>query len=202
MAAGSPQPRIDHRRATAERNATAILDATERLLAGGTALSMRAIADEAGISRPTLYAHHRTIAEVVEAAVDRAVAASLAAIDAADPGAGPADEALERLAAASWGRLARYGAVAGGVAEHLPAGAIERSHRPIAKRVRRLVDRGRRDGTFRTDVPADWLVTLYFSLVHAADEHARAHRMKRERALAMLVTTLRDVFTTAGRAAT
>jgi AcrR family transcriptional regulator len=50
---------VDHRRATADRNAAAILDATERLLERGAALNMRAIAAEAGVSRPTLYALHR-----------------------------------------------------------------------------------------------------------------------------------------------
>ena len=58
---------IDHRRATAERNAAAILDATERLLAQHAPLSMAAIATEAGVSRPTLYAHHKTLGDVVEA---------------------------------------------------------------------------------------------------------------------------------------
>ena len=73
-------PPVDHRRATAERNAAAILDATERLLAGGQPLNMRALAAEAGVSRPTLYAHVKSIEAAVEAVVSRAVRDSRAAI--------------------------------------------------------------------------------------------------------------------------
>src|SRR5436190_1560104 len=102
VSAHMPDVAVDHRRATAQRNAAAILDATTRLLQRGAPLNMRAIAAEAGVSRPTLYAHYNTIGEVVEAVVGRAVSASVAAIEAAEPGTGPADEALERVATASW----------------------------------------------------------------------------------------------------
>jgi TetR/AcrR family transcriptional repressor of mexCD-oprJ operon len=185
---------VDHRRATAERNAAAILDAAERLLTRGAGLNMRAIAVEAGVSRPTLYAHYKTIGEVVEGVVDRAVRASVSAIEAADPTAGPAGEALERMAAASWGRIAHFDAIAHGAAEHVTAAALHRTHAPIMGYVRALVRRGQADGVFRTDLPAEWLVTMYFSLVHGAADHVRAHRMKRERALELLLTSLRDLF--------
>jgi hypothetical protein len=60
-----------------------------------------------------------------------------------------------------------------------------------------LVQRGRRDGTFRTDLPADWLTTMYFTVVHGADEHARAYDLPRDEALELLTTTAGDLF--AGR---
>jgi TetR/AcrR family transcriptional regulator, mexCD-oprJ operon repressor len=189
------EPTVDHRRATAERNAVAILDAAERLLARGTSLTMLGIAAEAGVSRPTLYAHHATIGEVVEAVTARAVTASLSAIEAAEPGRGPAGEALERVAGASWSQLAHFDAIASGAAEHVSAAALHRAHAPLMRPLQQLVERGRAEGTFRTDLPVAWLVRTYFALVHAADEHARAQRLKREDALAMLTTTLRDVFT-------
>ena len=185
---------VDHRRATAERNSAAIVDAAERLLARGAALNMRAIAAEAGVSRPTLYAHYATLADVVEAVVERAVDASVAAVEAAEPEAGPADAALERMLATSWGHLAGLDALARAAAEHLPAAARNRAHGALMRRARALVDRGRAAGTFRTDLPADWLVTALYALVHAADEHVREHGEDRERALNMLTTTVRDVF--------
>jgi TetR/AcrR family transcriptional regulator, mexCD-oprJ operon repressor len=188
------QPTLDHRRATAERNAAGIIDAAARLLAQGTSLTMRAIATEAGVSRPTLYAHYATIGEVVEASVARAVAGSLAAFKAARLDEDPADAALERALATSWEHIARYDALARGAAEHLTSAALRRSHQALVKPVRRLVERGRDEGVIRHDLPVDWLVTLYFSLVHSADEHARRRRMKRADALAMLTTTAHDVF--------
>ena len=189
------QPTTDHRRATAERNAAAILDAAERLLAQGTGLTMLAIAAEAGVSRPTLYAHYATIGEVLEAAVARAVQGSVGALEAARPDEGPATAALERVIAASWHHIARFDGLARGAAEHLPAAAMRRSHQALARPLHALVERGQREGAFRTDLPADWLVTVYFATVHAADDHARAHRLKRERVLEMLTTTLRDLST-------
>src|SRR5215217_7198059 len=179
----TPQ-KVDHRRATALRNAAAILDATERLLAQGSTLSMAAIASETGVSRPTLYAHYKTIAEVVEAAVERAVLDSMTAFEAAKPEEGSAEQALERMLTASWGQLARFQAVARGAMEHLTPGAVHRTHGAMMRPLDDLVDRGRRDGVFRTDVPAPWLVSMYFSLVHGADEHARTYDVPREEALA------------------
>jgi len=76
---------VDHRRAVADRNRAAILDAAERLLADHSALNMAALAAAAGVSRPTLYAHFKTIPDVLEATVERVVQRSAAAIEAAEP---------------------------------------------------------------------------------------------------------------------
>lgn len=189
-----PQPTVDHRRATAERNAAAILDATERLLAKGATLSMAGVAAEAGVSRPTLYAHFPSLAAVVEAAVERAVNASLIAVEAAQPTVGRADEALLRMLAASWGHLARQDALARAAAEHVPSARLHARHAPLMAHLHELVVRGQRDGVFRTDLSPDWLVRSFYALVHAADDHARAPRIKRAAVRDMLETTIRDLF--------
>lgn len=184
----------DHRRATAKRNAAAILDATERLIAQRTPLSMAAIAAEAGVSRPTLYAHYKTLAEVLETAVRRAVDESLAAVEKAEPDVGPPREALERMVDASWGELARRDSLARAAAEHLPAGHLRRSHAPLMAHMTRLVERGQEEGVFRKDLSSQWLVTAFYSLVHAADDLARTQRGKRADALKTLKTTVHDLF--------
>ena len=120
--------------------------------------------------------------------------ASLGAFEAAELDAGPADEALDRMVATSWGRLVRLQALARGASEHLTPSALHRSHQAMVAPLSALIERGQRDGVFRTDLPVDWLVTLYLSLVHGADEHARTHRVSRERALEMLTVTVRDLF--------
>jgi AcrR family transcriptional regulator len=191
------KPAVDHRRATAERNAGAILDATERLLAKRAALSIVAIAAEAGVSRPTLYAHFKTMSDIVEAAVERSVIASLEAFAAAQPESGPADEALARMVAASWTQLARFDALARAASEHMSAGALHRTHATMMAPLADVIERGRRDGVFRTDLPADWLLTTYFALIHGADEHVRSHGLARDEGLELLMTTVSDVF--AGR---
>jgi len=188
------EPAIDHRRAIAERNALAIADAATRLLERRHALSMAAIAAEAGVSRQTLYAHHRTIADVLEAVVARAVQHALDGFDAAEPEHGDPGEALERLVAASWRRLTGLGALRQASAEHLPADRVQRAHAPLLARVRTLVERGQAEGEFRADLDADWLVTTYFALVHAADDHARGSGISRDRALEQLSVSLRTLF--------
>ena len=187
-------PPVDHRRAIAERNATAILDATERLLARHAPLSIAAVAAEAGVSRPTLYAHHATLAELVEAAVLRAVAMTLAAVEAAKPDDGPAPAAVDRMLAASWAQLARLEAFADTAAEHLSAAHVQRTHAPLMERLAGVVERGQREGAFRTDLPAAWLVPAFYALVHTADELARGGQMPRDDALAMLTTSVHDLF--------
>src|SRR5437773_7212542 len=101
----------DSRRVTAERNVEAILDATRRLLEHGSQPNMSAVAAEAGVSRPTLYAHFGDRGQLIEALVERTVRGTVVAVDAAEPERGPAVDALHRLIDASWTQLARHEAI-------------------------------------------------------------------------------------------
>jgi len=188
------EPVTDHRRAIAERNDAAIADAALRLLERRRALSMAAIAAEAGVSRQTLYAHHKTIGDVLAGVVDRAGAPALEGFEAAEAEHGDPAAALERMVAASWGRLTGLGALKQASEEHLPAERVHRAHAPLMERVLALVERGQASGAFRGDLDPGWLVTVYFALVHAADDHARASGTDRDRALAELTTSVRAVF--------
>jgi TetR/AcrR family transcriptional repressor of mexCD-oprJ operon len=187
-------PKVDHRRAIAERNAAGILDALERLGERGAAVNMAAIAAEAGVSRPTLYAHYKTLGDVVEAAVERTVLASMAAFEAARPSEGPAGAALERMLEASWGQLAKFRGLVRVALEHMPAWSVHRTHHAMLAPLAQLIERGRREGTIRTDLPAAWLQTMYFQLVHGAEEHAATYGTSRDETLELLKTSARDVF--------
>ena len=184
----------DHRRATAERNAAAILDAAERLLARAAPVTMVAIAAEAKLSRPTIYAHYGSVSEIVEAAVERTVVASTAAFAAARPDEGPADAALGRMVTASWNQLAGFEVLARRAGDYVSEGARHRTHGALIAPLEALVARGRSEGAFRTDVPVDWLVTMYLALVHAAADHAAIHDAPRDEALALLVRTVGELF--------
>jgi TetR/AcrR family transcriptional regulator, mexCD-oprJ operon repressor len=187
-------PVQDHRRAVAERNLAAILDAAEALLERREAASIAAVAAEAGVSRPTVYAHFPTREGILEAVVERAVSRSMAAYEAAEPDSGPAAEALERVIAASWTEIDRHSAIGEAAMQQLSSAAMDRAHESGFERVRALVDRGRAEGSFRTDVPAEWIVTCFFSLVHAAGAAVRQGHMKRDVALEAITLTLRDLF--------
>jgi TetR/AcrR family transcriptional repressor of mexCD-oprJ operon len=193
-----PEPATDHRRATAERNIEAILDAAERLLERGTQPTIVAVANEAGVSRVTVYAHFDTREQLLEAVVERAVKRTADALDAVEPERGAAPEALERVIDVGWRDLDRNNAIAQAAGDQLTPEALRRTHQAAHQRLRKLVDRGRRSGDFRTDVPAEWLVTAFHALIHAAGDEVRAGRMRAGPALSALRATLQDVFTSRG----
>jgi TetR/AcrR family transcriptional regulator, mexCD-oprJ operon repressor len=192
------EPTPDHRRATAERNIEAILDAAERLLERGNQTTIVAVANEAGVSRVTVYAHFTTLEQLLEAVVERAVQRTTEALDAVQPERGPPLEALGRIVDVGWRDLDRNNAIAQAAGEQLTAEALRRAHRAAHRRLRKLVDRGRRSGDLRTDVPAEWLVTAFHALIHAAGDEVRAGRMPAGAALEALRTTMHDLFSARG----
>jgi TetR/AcrR family transcriptional regulator, mexCD-oprJ operon repressor len=188
------QPATDHRRATAERNVEAILDAAERLLERGMQPTIVAVAGEAGVSRVTVYAHFATREQLLEAVVERAVQRTTEALDAVEPERGPPLEALQRVIDAGWRDLDRNNAIAQAAAEQLDPETLRQAHKAAHRRLRRLIDRGRRSGDFRTDVPAEWLVSSFHALIHAAGDDVRARRIRPGPALGALRATVHDVF--------
>jgi hypothetical protein len=99
---------------------------------------------------------------LLEAVVGRAVRHASVALDAAEPSRGPAVEALDRVIAAGWSELVRHSTIADAAAEQLSPAALTLAHRAGRQRIRDLIERGRREGAFRTDVPIDWLVAAFF----------------------------------------
>jgi TetR/AcrR family transcriptional regulator, mexCD-oprJ operon repressor len=187
-------PAVDHRRATSERNAEAILDAAERLMARGAQVSVAAVAQEAGVSRVTVYAHYSALPELVEAVVERAVTSTRVILDGAELESGSAPAALDRMLTLGWRELDDHAGVARAAAEHLAPERLRRSHEHLLGVIDRLVARGREEGSFRTDLPAGWLVTTVFALIHAAGDDVRAGRFGADEALEVLRTTVHDVF--------
>ena len=192
------QPATDHRRATAERNVEAILDAAERLLERGLQPTIVAVAGEAGVSRVTVYAHFATREQLLEAVVERAVQRTTEALDAVEPERGPPLEALQRVIDAGWRDLDRNTAIAQAAAEQLDPETLRQAHKAAHRRLRKLIDRGRRGGDFRADVPAEWLVSAFHALIHAAGDDVRAGRIRPGAALGALRTTVHDVFSAGG----
>lgn len=165
----NPHPR----EAIAERNVQAILDAAERLLARGEAPSISAVAAEAGVSRPTVYAHFPDRAQLVEAVVERTVSHVTAAIASAQPGEGAAGDALARLIAESWAEIGRHEAIGQAASRELSAEAMHRAHHAPLKMLHQLLERGRKDGSFRTDIPAELLVGAALALIHTTADATR-----------------------------
>jgi TetR/AcrR family transcriptional regulator, mexCD-oprJ operon repressor len=61
--------------------------------------------------------------------------------------------------------------------------------------VQSLIGRGQAAGTFRSDLPRQWLITTAFSLMHAAAEEAAAGRVTADDAPRLITATLLAAFT-------
>ena len=185
---------VDHRRATAERNLQAILDAAEALLDEGASASIAAVAARAGVSRVTVYAHFASREAILEAVIERGVGRATVAFEAATAGVASAAEALERAITAGWAELSRHSAVAEAAAAQLSPDALRRTHEAGNAHVQRLIQTGRERGEFRTDVPVEWQASVFHALLHAAGDDVRAGRLDSDAALHALTTTLRAAF--------
>ena len=186
-------------RADARRNIAAILDAATDCLARDSEMSIADIAAAAGVGRITLYGHFKTRAELVDAVLARTIEHSNAILSATDTGGDPAD-ALARLVAASWHLVHQFSNIMLAAHRELPAERIRSVHDPILRRVRSLIERGQRAGTFRRDLPRQWLITTTFSLMHAAAQDAAAGRIKPGEAAGLITATLQAAFTPPGDA--
>jgi TetR/AcrR family transcriptional repressor of mexCD-oprJ operon len=195
-----PQPAPDYRRVIAERNIEAILDAADRLLERGAQVSIAAVAAESGLSRVTVYSHFLNLEALLEAVIERAVKRTMALYDQAQLENGSPLEALERLIALGWEELDRNRIRVHVGLQQLSSAALTRAHQAAAARIRDVVERGRNDGTFRTDLPTDWLEKSWIALMHAAAEEVHAGKTDPTRARAVLTATVRELFVGPGRA--
>lgn len=144
-------------RADARRNIRSILEAAARVLAEDPAAGMQAIADAAGVSRPTVYRHFPSREELTEAIRHEAMAQALATLAAAAAGGEPAAAALERLIGDLADIAARYPLLASLVGTQSHRQKKRGPPEQLIKAFDALIARGRRDGTLRPDLRAETL---------------------------------------------
>jgi AcrR family transcriptional regulator len=166
------------RRADAVRSRAAVLDAAAAMLDDRPDASVEAIAAAAGVTRQTVYAHFPSREKLLYAVLDRITEEAVAAMDAAEPDAGPAADALLRMLDAAAGPPGRHGALLQRIGA-LPVSADEdrTRHTPVADRIEAVLRRGRRGGEFDTGLPVPWLVTGVIALAHAAGAERAAGRL-------------------------
>ncbi|WP_378730685.1 TetR/AcrR family transcriptional regulator [Nocardia brasiliensis] len=163
------------RRADAERSRTLILEAAVRLLAERPGAGMATIADEAGVTRQTVYAHFASRDELLTATVDHITGQAKAAFDAAQLDDGPATDALLRLLDIGW-RFFRKSPILHHVGAF--AGPSDRSRGvPLNTRLLTLIRRGQQAGEFEPAASPQWLVTAIIALGNAAGDEVRNDRM-------------------------
>jgi AcrR family transcriptional regulator len=86
-----------HKRADAQRNREAVIEAAIKVLAERPQASMRDVADASGLGRTTVYRHFATRDDLVRALLDRVVTESRETMLAAED-EGDAERVLRRLA--------------------------------------------------------------------------------------------------------
>jgi TetR/AcrR family transcriptional regulator, mexCD-oprJ operon repressor len=188
--ADAPQPPATRRRADAERNIAAILDAGLACLGSRADASVAEVARAAGVGRVTLYGHFPSRQALTDAVLAHAIDKANTALDAVAIDDGPASEALARLIGSSWRIVDQHRALLAAAHRDLPPSRIRRHHDRAMARVDRLVGRGQADGDFRTDLPRSWLVATFYSLMHAAAEEVDAGRLDPAQAPDVLVATI------------
>lgn len=177
------------KRADARRNISAILDAGLECLTRDPDANIGDIAKHAGLGRVTLYGHFASRAELVDAVFTRAVAEADEALDAVDLSGEPR-AALVELVDRTWQIVDRFRAVLLAAQRALPAERIHDAHAGPMRRIQGLIERGRAAGDFRSDLPVQWLVTVFYSVVHAAADEINAGRLDREEGADVITRTL------------
>src|SRR6266540_5149197 len=172
----APSESKRRRRADAERSVARILDAALEALAGDPEASMAEIARRAGVVRATIYVHFPTRESVIEAVTEGAISEVLQVMVAAEPDRGDPAEALQRVLTAAWRELGRFHALVA-INTQLPQAELRRRHRPVLALLQPLIERGQRAGTFRSDLPAQWHLSMLLALIHTASGELQAKRV-------------------------
>jgi len=178
------------RRADAERNIAAILDAGLASFSRSADTSVAEVARTAGVGRVTLYGHFPSRQALTDAVLAHAITKANAALDAVAIDHGPAAEALARLIGSSWRIIDQHRGLLAAAQAHLPPARVRHHHDQAMARVERLIARGQDQGAFRTDLPRSWLVATFYSLMHGAAEEVGAGRLDPAGAAGVLVATI------------
>jgi TetR/AcrR family transcriptional regulator, mexCD-oprJ operon repressor len=189
------QPR---RRADAERNIAAILDAGLACFSRNADASLTDVARAAGVGRVTLYRHFPSRQALIDAMLAHAISRADTALEAVAVDDGPAPEALTRLIHSSWRIVDHHRSLLAAAQRDLPPARIRHHHDQAMARVERLIGRGQTEGDFRTDLPRPWLVATFYSVLHGAAEEVDAGRLDPSQVPEILTATLLAAFAAHG----
>lgn len=145
-----------------------------------------------------MYAHFASRAEVVDAAMSRAIDLGNEVLGAVGLTGDPL-LALARYVEAGWHLVDQPRALLVAAQRELSAGRIRELHAGPAACVEALVARGRAEGAFRTDLPIAWMINVLHAVMHSAADEIRAGRLTSERAADHITATVLAAFTPPGK---
>ncbi|MEI8410399.1 MULTISPECIES: TetR/AcrR family transcriptional regulator [unclassified Kribbella] len=174
------------RRADADRSRTAILAAAITLLDERIDASMESVAEAAGVTRQTVYAHFPSRDVLLSAVVDELTRETVQAIDALDLDHGPPLDTVLALIDLGWRGFEQHPLLL-----HLPP-SLEQDerHGPVVERFERLIRRGQRSGEITRELPVAWLVSALIALGHTAGEAVATGRLPARKATTALRTSI------------
>lgn len=178
----------DGRRAIALRNRETILDAALTVLQQNPEAGINDIADDAGLSRATLYRHFPTREDLLHALRQRARAQGKQAMQDAQPDEGDPIEALERMVTALFEVGARNRVLFGTNSSKPTIAERERHFEPVT----RTFERAQREGLLDPDIAATWLTAAMRNLFGAAIAEIKAGRLERSAAPKLIVRQIVD----------
>jgi len=158
------------RRSDADRNVAAILETAVATLNESPGASVGEIAEAAGLTRQTVYAHFPSRDALIAAVTEHVTRVAVEVIDAADLEDGSPVDAMRRYLAAGWQILERHPLLLGLPASSVSVDVMDGYHGPIRFRLERLVERGQASGEFDTSVAPGWLAAAIIGLGHTAAE--------------------------------
>jgi AcrR family transcriptional regulator len=153
------------RRADATRNLTRIIESATGLLAVNPGASMAEIAEASGLVRATLYRHFPTRDDLIRAMYAAALDDALKAILSVDPEQGKAIDAIGRVVDALLVVGDRYRILS---EQRRGYPELREQEESVGAPLIALVERGRRGGELRDDMPLRWMVAALGSLVNEA----------------------------------
>ena len=181
-----------HRRADAERNTTAIVNAALQALAEDPDVSMAEIARRAGVMRATVYMHFPTRESLLDAVMEDAVRQVAEATREAEPTHGEPEEAVERVLRATWHKLSDFQTLLAINTSRLSAKELHRRHQPVMTLFVPLIERGQKKGVFRSDLPVAWHLAMIRAIAHAASAELRSGRIDESQVEDALIATAKN----------
>jgi AcrR family transcriptional regulator len=178
------------RRADAERSVAAILDGALEALASDPDSSMSEIARRAGVVRATIYVHFPTREALLDAVMEHAIDQVVDAMRGAEPQRGEPVEALERVLRATWRQLAQFHGLLALNTARLSAEELHRRHLPMLDQLQPLIERGEKQGDFRSDLPVAWHLAVIRAIVHTASAESQHGRIPESDAEAAMLSTV------------
>ncbi|MCW3841028.1 TetR/AcrR family transcriptional regulator [Micromonospora yasonensis] len=181
------------KRADAQRNIAAILDAALECLVRNPDANIAEIARRAGVGRVTLYGHFSSREDLIDQLFARTLDRADRALEAVDLTGDPR-AALSRLVASSWQIVDQFRHLLDAAQRSLPPARIRAAHEGPMRRIAGLIERGRAEGVFRTDLPATWMVALVHTVVHAAADEIAEGRLAEPDAARVIDATLQAAY--------